>query len=276
MIRWLKELLASHAVADGAAGEVAERGAGRGHEAVGAASAAQQPASVSIGATSETLARQLALVIDLNVCVGCHACVTSCKEWNTGGSAGPLADENAYGANPTGTFFNRVQTYEAGVFPGTETIHFPKSCLQCEDPPCVPVCPTGASYKRKSDGIVLVDYDKCIGCKYCAWACPYGARELDEKRQVMTKCTLCVDRIHDEALAPGDRQPACVKACPTGARLFGDIKDPLSEVSIAIRERGGYALMPEWNTRPANHYLPRRPTPAVGANAPLPSVRDRS
>ena len=66
-------------------------------------------------------------------------------------------------------------------------------------------------------------------------------------------------------MAPADRQPACVKACPTGARLFGDIKDPLSEVSIAIRERGGYALMPEWNTRPANHYLPRRPTPAVGA-----------
>ncbi|HEY4956676.1 MAG TPA: ferredoxin, partial [Caldimonas sp.] len=86
------------------------------------------------------LAKQLALVIDLNVCVGCHACVTSCKEWNTAGSAGPLADENAYGANPTGTFFNRVQTYEAGAFPNTDTIHFPKSCLHCEDPPCVPVC----------------------------------------------------------------------------------------------------------------------------------------
>ena len=273
MIRWLKDLLASHAVADGGKATVAEppvRSTAR------EATAAGRPAAVSIGAEAETLARQLALVIDLNVCVGCHACVTSCKEWNTAGSAGPLFDENAYGANPTGTFFNRVQTYEAGVFPGTETIHFPKSCLHCEDPPCVPVCPTGASYKRKSDGIVLVDYDKCIGCKYCAWACPYGARELDEERQVMTKCTLCVDRIHDEQMAPADRQPACVKACPTGARLFGDIKDPLSEVSIAIRERGGYALMPEWNTRPANHYLPRRPTSAVGATTPLPSARDEA
>jgi Fe-S-cluster-containing dehydrogenase component len=215
----------------------------------------------------ETLAKQLALVIDLNVCVGCHACVTSCKEWNTSGSAGPLADENAYGANPTGTFFNRVQTYEAGLFPGTDTIHFPKSCLHCEEPPCVPVCPTGASYKRAEDGIVLVDYDKCIGCKYCAWACPYGARELDESRQVMTKCTLCVDRIYDEQLPKEDRKPACVKACPTGARLFGDVKDPDSEVSIAIRERGGYSLMPEWQTKPANQYLPRRITEAAASPA---------
>jgi Fe-S-cluster-containing dehydrogenase component len=83
----------------------------------------------------------------------------------------------------------------------------------------------------------------------------------------MTKCTLCVDRIEDAALAPDDRQPACVKACPTGARIFGDIHDPESDAARAIRERGGYALMPEWNTRPANHYLPRRVTAAVGAAA---------
>jgi Fe-S-cluster-containing dehydrogenase component len=253
MIHWLQDLIKRNAVAD-----VPAR-----------APTAPSTTAKSVRAQpGETLAKQLALVIDLNVCVGCHACVTSCKEWNTSGSAGPLADENAYGADPTGTFFNRVQTYEAGSFPGTETIHFPKSCLHCEDPPCVPVCPTGASYKRKEDGIVLVDYDKCIACKYCAWACPYGAREIDEERQVMTKCTLCVDRIYDENLPKADRKPACVKACPTGARLFGDVKDPDSEVSRAIRERGGYALMPEWETRPANQYLPRRPTDAVGANQP--------
>ena len=74
----------------------------------------------------------------------------------------------------------------------------------------------------------------------------------------MTKCTLCVDRIYDEQLPKEDRKPACVKACPTGARLFGDVKDPNSEVSMAIRERGGYSLMPEWETQPANQYLPRR------------------
>ncbi|MEW5880726.1 MAG: sulfite dehydrogenase subunit SoeB [Pseudomonadota bacterium] len=203
---------------------------------------------------------QLALVIDLNVCVGCHACVTSCKEWNTSGVAGPMADLNPYGADPTGTFFNRVQTFEVGEYPNTQTVHFPKSCLHCEEPPCVPVCPTGASYKRPEDGIVLVDYDKCIGCKYCSWACPYGARELDEKQRVMKKCTLCVDRIYDLNLPPAERKPSCVLACPTNARLFGDIHDPQSQVSQAIIDRAGYALMPEWGTQPANHYLPRRRT----------------
>jgi len=203
---------------------------------------------------------QLALVIDLNVCVGCHACVTSCKEWNTSGPAGPMGDEHPYGEDPSGTFFNRVQTFEVGSFPDTQTVHFPKSCLHCEDPPCVPVCPTGASYKRAEDGIVLVDYDKCIGCKYCAWACPYGVRELDAQQKVMKKCTLCVDRIADETLPAAERKPACVLACPTNARLFGDVHDPDSVVSRAIREQGGYALMPEWGTQPANHYLPRRRT----------------
>ncbi|MBI5163599.1 MAG: 4Fe-4S dicluster domain-containing protein [Magnetospirillum sp.] len=202
--------------------------------------------------------KQYALVIDLNVCVGCHACVTSCKEWNTSGFAGPLPDTNPYGAEPSGVFFNRVQTFECGTFPATETIHFPKSCLHCEEPPCVPVCPTGASYKREADGIVLVDTDKCVGCKYCSWSCPYGVREFDEVMGVMKKCTLCVDRIYDLSLPPERRKPACVLACPSGARIFGDIKDPTSAASVAIFESSGYQLMPEWGTSPSNHYLPRR------------------
>lgn len=202
--------------------------------------------------------KQLALAIDLNVCVGCSACVTSCKQWNTSGSAGSMADKNPYDKDPSGTFFNRVQTFEVGSFPDTEVVHFPKSCMHCENPPCVPVCPTGASYKRKEDGIVLVDYDKCIGCNYCSWACPWGARELDEYKKVMTKCTLCVDRIYDETLDEADRKPACVLSCPTNARLFGDIHDPESEIAKAIAGSNGYQVMPEWGSNPANHYLPRK------------------
>ena len=83
---------------------------------------------------------------------------------------------------------------------------------------------------------------------------------IDEHHQVMKKCTLCVDRIYDEKLPEAERKPACVMACPTSARLFGDIHDPASTVSQAIRDNGGYALMPEWGTQPANHYLPRRKT----------------
>ena len=203
---------------------------------------------------------QLALVIDLNVCVGCHACVTSCKESNTSGWAGPMVDQRAYDKDPTGTFFNRVQMFEVGEYPNTETVHFPKSCLHCEEPPCVPVCPTGASYKRSDNGVVLVDYDKCIGCKYCSWACPYGVRELDAKQRIMKKCTLCIDRVTDNSLPESERKPACVLACPTSARIFGDVHDPESEASVAIRESGGYQLMPEWGSKPSNHYLPRRKT----------------
>jgi Fe-S-cluster-containing dehydrogenase component len=137
----------------------------------------------------------------------------------------------------------------------------------------VTVCPTGASYKRAEDGIVLVDEDKCIGCKLCSWACPYGAREYSEARGTMQKCTLCVDRIYNETLDEHERQPACVQACPTRARHFGDIGDPDSAISKLVAERGGYDLMPELGYKPVNKYLPPRPRRdqpgATGAPAAL-------
>ena len=248
-------------------------------------------------------ARKLGLVIDLDTCVGCHACAVACKEWNEGGAFGPLPDQDPYGAEPLGVWFNRVHTYEVqGFGPSTAgsacklaasapsqgapthpesrpstgerpvipdpanavSVHFPRSCLHCETPACVTVCPTGASYKRAEDGIVLVDEDKCIGCQLCAWACPYGAREFSAKRGVMQKCTLCVDRIYNETLDEADRQPACVMACPTRARHFGDLGDAESEVSKLVAERGGYALLPELGYKPVNRYLPPRPRRAGG------------
>lgn len=204
--------------------------------------------------------RKLGLVIDLDTCVGCHACVVNCKEWNTGGYGAPLADTDPYGSHPEGSWLNRIHTFEIAPDDAPASIvHFPKSCLHCDDAPCVTVCPTGASYKRKEDGIVLVDEDMCIGCGLCAWACPYGAREMDPVENVMKKCTLCVDRIYNENFEEVDRVPACVRTCPAGARHFGDLGDPGSDVSKLVAERGGFDLMPEQGTRPVNKYLPPRP-----------------
>lgn len=201
---------------------------------------------------------RLGLVIDLDTCVGCHACTVSCKEWNTSGTTGSLSDQNPYDKDPTGVFFNRVRSYEAGDFPHNKTVNFPMSCMQCEEAACVTVCPTGASYKRKSDGIVLIDQDKCMGCNLCAWACPYGSRELDRESGTMKKCTLCVDRIYDESLPEADRQPSCVMTCPSSARHFGDFDDPDSNVSKLTRERNGDGLMNELGYNPTNQYLPPR------------------
>jgi Fe-S-cluster-containing dehydrogenase component len=202
---------------------------------------------------------KLGLVIDLDICVGCHACAVSCKEWNTGGHSGPLTDLEPYGSKPDGVWLNRVHSYEIySEEGGAHMVHFPRSCLHCEDAPCVTVCPTGASYKRSEDGIVLVDAERCFGCQLCAWACPYGAREYDSDVGVMKKCTLCIDRIYNENLAPEARAPACVLACPTGARSFGDLGDPASGVSRLVAQREGYALMPEQGCKPVNRYLPPR------------------
>ncbi|MBT3702501.1 MAG: 4Fe-4S dicluster domain-containing protein [Alphaproteobacteria bacterium] len=202
---------------------------------------------------------KLGLVIDLDICVGCHACAVNCKEWNTGGYHAPLTDSDPYGTDPTGVWFNRVHAFEVGEGHAGRTVHFPRSCLHCEDAPCVTVCPTGASYKRTEDGIVLVDEDMCIGCKLCSWSCPYGAREFDADVGVMKKCTLCVDRIYNQNMEAVDRVPACVATCPAGARHFGDLGDPASDVSRLVAAREGYDLMPEMQTRPTNKYLPPRP-----------------
>ena len=235
-------------------------------------------------------AKKLGLVIDLDICVGCHACAVACKEWNDGGEFGPLPDENPYGAEPLGVWFNRVHSYEITPSPlvgesGAQrrergnapmTVHFPRSCLHCETPDCVTVCPTGASYKRAEDGIVLVDEDKCIGCKLCSWACPYGAREYSEVRGTMQKCTLCVDRIYNESFDEYDRQPACVMACPTRARHFGDLGDPDSAVSKLVAERGGYDLMPQMGYKPVNKYLPPRPRRDGCSSAPKPARDEKT
>jgi Fe-S-cluster-containing dehydrogenase component len=205
---------------------------------------------------------QLTIVTDLNKCVGCKSCQVSCKQHNTGGSFGPVPDHDPF-ADPDGMWWNRIVGMEGGVYPDADVLYLPKACMHCYDAPCVPVCPTGASLKREDNGVVLVDYDSCIGCQLCMWACPYGVREFDEHEGVVKKCTLCIDRIEDESLPPEERVPACVQSCPTHARTFGDLDDPNSTVAKLVAERQGFGLLPELGARPAIHYLPRRPAPSM-------------
>jgi Fe-S-cluster-containing dehydrogenase component len=194
---------------------------------------------------------QPTLVIDLDTCVGCHACSIACK---AGSEAVPLADD---------VWPNQVFSFEAAGDPG-RTLHVPRMCQHCATPDCVTVCPTGASYRRASDGVALINEARCIGCRLCSWACPYGAREYNAEAGVVRKCTLCMDR------PDGNGQPACVTSCPTGARHFGDIADPTSAVADLVRRRGGFALVPEAGTEPAVRYLPPRPQAS-----PAPTELDR-
>jgi len=213
-------------------------------------------------------AKRLGLVTDLDICVGCHACTVSCQQWN----AGDAADQDALNPAMLTTSLNRVFTYEAGDGAEGRTVHFPKSCLHCEDAACVTVCPTGAAYKRDQDGVVLVDEERCIGCGFCAWACPYGACELDTNEGVMKKCTLCIDRIYNETLPAQDQEPACVTSCPAHARHFGDFADPHSVVSKLTAGREGYDLMPALNYHPTNKYLPPRKPVASNKNINAPKA----
>jgi molybdopterin-containing oxidoreductase family iron-sulfur binding subunit len=200
------------------------------------------------------------MVIDLKRCYGCYACSMACKVKNH---------------TPPGVFWARVLKGEEGKFPNTVRQALPVLCMQCEEPSCVEVCPTGATFKQE-DGVIVVDKDTCMGCKSCLMACPYGARytveswesyfpdglplsEYEEfaKQQweeksgcgVATKCDFCLDRVAE------GRDPACVEACAAKARVFGDLDDPESEVSILIRRHRGQQLNPELGNDPKVYYL---------------------
>lgn len=210
------------------------------------------------------------MVIDLQRCIGCWACTIACKQEHF---------------LPPGVFWNRVLIGESGKYPAVRKEMFPVLCNHCREAACVSACPTGATYRRE-DGIVLVDYDKCMGCRYCVVACPYQQRTFyaDGKREyfpgqgltpfeelgrklyplqkgTVVKCTFCVERIDEglkKGLKPGiDREatPACVNACPTKARVFGDLDDPWSEVSTLIKEKRASQFHPEFGTDPSVYYL---------------------
>ena len=206
------------------------------------------------------------MVADLRRCVGCQTCTAACRHTN---------------ATLPGVQWRKVIDIELGDYPNVTRTFMPVGCQHCADPPCMDVCPSTATGKRE-DGIVTIDYDICIGCAYCAVACPYQARykinhaefaygkdpiateekAFDGKRLgVAQKCTFCSDRIDDgkaRGLVPGvdpDATPACVNSCITNALQFGDIEDPKSNVVKLLKDNNWFRMHEELGTKPGFFYL---------------------
>lgn len=181
--------------------------------------------------------RRWAMVIDLRKCIGCQACTVSCSMENK---------------PPIGQFRTIVSQYEVKDLDHPEqpasNFMLPRLCNHCDNPPCVPVCPVQATFQQE-DGVVLVDNERCVGCGYCVQACPYGARFINKETNTADKCTFCYHRVSVGLL------PACVESCVGGARVFGDIRDPNSEVSQLIKEHAVKVLRPEMDTKPHNFYI---------------------
>ena len=214
---------------------------------------------------------RLGMVIDLNRCVGCYSCVVRCKQEHF---------------LPPGINWGRLLISETGIYPRLIKLMYPVLCNHCKEPSCVKVCPTSATQQRE-DGIVTIDQDKCIGCKACLIACPYQVRSYysDEREyfpgqgltewetigkklyplqsETVSKCNFCQERINDgkkEGLQPGiDREatPVCVITCPAKARIFGDLDNPESEVSLLISEKKAIPLHAEYGTDPSVYYIIR-------------------
>ena len=213
----------------------------------------EKPAEFKTSDTSSAV--KWGLAIDLKRCTGCQSCTLACKVEN---------------GTPPGIFWTRVLEKEEGIFPLAYNVFMPVRCNHCGNPPCVPVCPTGASHKRKKDNLVLIDQELCIGCGSCVLACPYDVRFLpmsahgyygeqktpyEEKayqkweKGTAQKCTMCVHRV-DKGL-----KPACVETCPTKALVFGDLNDSNSEIARLVHERPHFRPNPELGTDPCVFYL---------------------
>ncbi len=174
-----------------------------------------------------------AWVIDQTRCIGCHACTTACKSENE---------------VPVGAFRTWVKNVEVGTFPEVRRHFAVLRCNHCEEPPCVEICPVTAMYQRP-DGLVDFDHDACIGCKACMQACPYDAIYMDPDSNTAAKCNFCSHRV-DEGLLP-----ACVVVCPEEALLFGDLEDPTSKVSRALKEHDVTVRRAEQGTKPHAFYI---------------------
>ena len=212
---------------------------------VAAAGTAIAP-KVAIAAVTKA---RYAMVIDTRRCSGCHACSVSCKsEYDV----------------PLGGVRSWVEYVEYGEYPDVKRGFLPRLCNQCAVPPCVEVCPEtpAATYQRESDGIVVVDADRCTGCAKCVTACPYDARFINPTKGdpaltkgvgVAEKCDFCLHRIENGVA------PACVNTCPGRARVFGDLSDPNSEVKKLIQNNKTVVLQRDKKTKPRVPDPPHQP-----------------
>jgi tetrathionate reductase subunit B len=197
-----------------------------------------------------------AFVIDVSRCIDCRACMVACSV------------ENNVPSNHT-----RIWVHDQGVqgeWPGLRRTFIPYNCMHCDNPPCTQVCVSGATYKDKNSGLVLVDDEACIGCGFCVAACPYGVRYIDQERGVVDKCNACVQRL--EVGLP----PACVATCLGKSRMFGDLNDPSSEASIALKSAKSIVRLDyengETDTDPNIYYLNLPETGTIQSTDPFGQV----
>ena len=226
------------------------------------------------------MAHRWGMVIDLDRCTGCEACVVACRAENNIATVG-----EKQAAMGRAIHWIRVERHWEGEFPNVRVRFRPVPCQQCDDAPCEPVCPTYASYQN-AQGLNAQIYNRCIGTRYCANACPYTGRFFNwfkpawdkplqlqlnpdvsiRESGVMEKCTFCFQRIlaaeasaqaEKRQLRDGEFNPACVQSCPSAAMVFGDLDDPQSEVSRLSRSDRGVKLLGEVGTFPKVTYLTR-------------------
>jgi len=230
-------------------------------------------ADIQIGAADAMPDVKFGYALDLSRCIGCRRCVSACSAENNP-SRNPQINWISVLRMKKGEKWIDLEGadkyYDPLAVPETDYFYIPVQCQQCENPPCVKVCPTKATWKEP-DGIVVIDYDWCIGCRYCMAACPYGARRFNwsapsigrneinphthylgnrpRQKGVVEKCTFCIQRTRE------GRYPACVEVCPAGARKFGNLLDERSEIRHIIEHKRVFRLKEDLNTVPTFFYF---------------------
>lgn len=195
-------------------------------------------------------------VININNCIGCGNCVRACKAENsvpagffrTWVERYVTTEDGVYVESPKGALEGFAEVNEKVRDKAIRSFNVPKMCNHCKDAPCIQVCPVGATFKSP-EGFVLIDHGHCIGCGYCVQACPYGARFINPDIHKSDKCTWCYHRVKNGKL------PACVTVCPNKARLFGDMRDPESEVTRIFKQDKWMVLKPYMHTDPHCFYI---------------------